>query len=230
MGPVWVLALPPWAPSFPRPRAKAVSVLLSGPGVQRHSGCRGHPACHRCQAPISPAPRGLEPQACTPRELDWGPGEVCVAKITVKPFTQLSGKVPRLCLTRIALFLPQLGDEKIQGLQVTVRGLRLHLYFDNPPPREPWPLAPFFWYPDPGKGTRDESWASCRQWDCGRGRGGGCSSQVPGWSAGSGGRDEGWGARGPHMETEEGKGSAQRTEKNLGCFARSSLQNAPEAP
>lgn len=96
---VWVLALPPWAPSFPRPRAKAVSVLLSGPGVQRHSGCHGHPACHRCQAPISPAPRGLEPQACTPRELDWGPGEVCVAKITVKPFTQLSGKVPRLCLT-----------------------------------------------------------------------------------------------------------------------------------
>lgn len=53
---------------------------------------------------------------------------------------------------------------------------------------------------------------------------------IPGWSAGSRGQAEGWGARGPHVETEAGKGSAQRTERNLGCFARSSLQNAPEAP
>lgn len=45
-----------------------------GPGVQRHSGCHSHPRLPPLSA-IQPAPRGLEPQACTPRELDWGPGK-----------------------------------------------------------------------------------------------------------------------------------------------------------
>ena len=92
---VWVLALPPRAPSSKgrfSPIARAwCSKALRPPRPPRLPPLSG---AHQ------PSPWGLEPQACTPRELDWGPGEVCVAKITIKPFTQLSLKVPSLCLTQ----------------------------------------------------------------------------------------------------------------------------------
>lgn len=134
---MWVPALPPWAPSFPRPRAKAVSVLLSGPGVQRHSGCHGQAAAgtHR-PYPAEPRPSGLRP---------WGTGlgsrEVCAAAFTLlNHFPNFPGGLRDLCLclTPGLPFLPQFGDVKIQGLPARPV-LRLCLLVDQShPPGEPW--------------------------------------------------------------------------------------------
>lgn len=45
---------------------------------------------------------------------------------------------------------------------------------------------------------------------------------------GSRGQAEGWGTRGPHVKTEEGKCSAQRTERDRDCFPGSSPPSAPQ--
>ena len=56
-------------------------------------------ACRHCCPPTGQAPPGQDPQACTPRELDWGPEELYVAKITLlSHFPNFPG-VLHLCLT-----------------------------------------------------------------------------------------------------------------------------------
>lgn len=70
-----------------RSKGRFCPIVRPGPGVQRHSGCHGHrPSC------LQPLPgahwpclRGQDPQACTPRELDGGPGDLCLARAT--PFS-----------------------------------------------------------------------------------------------------------------------------------------------
>lgn len=47
----WVSSPAPLGSHFPRPRAKTSSVLLSGPGVQRHACRLSHPVCRHSQAP-----------------------------------------------------------------------------------------------------------------------------------------------------------------------------------
>ena len=102
-----------------------------------------------------------------------------------------------------------LGDVKIQGLQARAGSGCTYLLTNPPYPESSGPLCPSSRYLDPGSAAGMSSWASCRQWDCDQGRGGGCASQTSGWSVGSRRQAEDWGARGPHVKTEEGESSAR---------------------
>lgn len=69
----WVFSPAPLGSHFPRPRAKTSSVLLSGPGVQRHACRLSHPVCRHSQAATARRPLAL-PKGY-PCQLDWGPVE-----------------------------------------------------------------------------------------------------------------------------------------------------------
>lgn len=160
---MWVPALTPLGSVFPRPGAKAASVLLSVRGLAfkgtQAAMAIGHPACSRCRAPTGPAYGAKTPR---PAPLGNWMGVQETSALLEPPRSAISPTfrgVLCLCLTpELPLLASTWGCEQLGASSQSCT----YILTTPPHPQSPGPLCPSSQSLDPGRAAGLGSWASCR--------------------------------------------------------------------